>query len=90
MRIELLAFWSQLETKQMVHRKGPVQGRNEWGKGGTISRAPITMGAPNHCGGRGKPQKCHKYFLQYSAFASEKTSSSNMGAPNLLLAAGVI
>jgi len=33
----------------------------------------VTMGAPNHCGGVEKPQQCHKYFLQYSTFASERT-----------------
>jgi len=37
-----------------------------------------------------KSQQCHKYFLQYNAFASKKTSSSNMGAPNLILASGAI
>jgi len=33
----------------------------------------VTMGAPNHCGGAEKSQQCHKYFLQYSTFASERT-----------------
>jgi len=32
-------------------------------KKGTISLAP------NHYGGAGKSQQCHKYFLQYSTFA---------------------
>jgi len=35
-------------------------------------------------GGAEKSQQCHKYFFQYSCF--RKTSNSNMGAPNLLLA----
>ena len=47
--------------------------------GATGSQFPgrrITMGAPNHCRGHRmtagcavKSQQCHKYFLQYSAFA---------------------
>jgi len=37
-----------------------------------------------------KSQRCHKYSLQYSKFASEKNSDSNMGEPNLLLAPGAI
>ena len=43
------------------------------GQGGAITRAP------NNCGGRQmtawgveKSQQCHKYFLQYSTFASER------------------
>jgi len=50
-----------------------IQGRNEGGKGVTIPRAP------NHYG-RGKIPKFHKYFLQYSAFASEKTCFEHEGA----------
>ena len=48
------------------------KGRQRGGKGGTIPRAP------NHCGGRmtagdaEKSQQCHKYFLQYSTFASAR------------------
>ena len=50
------------------------QGRNE---GGTIPRAPNHYGgaeslraAPNDCAGAKKCKHCHKYFLQYSTFAS--------------------
>jgi len=43
-----------------------MQGLNERGKGGTIPRSP------NHCEGGEKSQKCHKYFLQYSKYASER------------------
>jgi len=32
----------------------------------------LTMGVPNHCGAAEKSQQSHKYFLQYSKFASER------------------
>jgi len=51
---------------------------NEGGQEGTIPRAP------NHYGGAMKSQQCHKYFLQYRTFASER-SQIRTGAPNLLL-----
>ena len=38
----------------------------------------------------GFKNKCHKYFLQYSTFASKKNSGSNMETPNLLLVPGAI
>jgi len=44
------------------------------------------MGVPNHCGGRRmtavsteKSQQCHKYFLQYSTFASERPQVRTRG-----------
>jgi len=50
------------------------------GKGAQFPGDRIAMGALNHCGGRrvivGAPEKsqeCHKYFLQYSAFGSERS-----------------
>jgi len=59
------------------------------GKGGTFPWRRITMGVPNHCGGRrmtaedaGKSQQCHKYFLKYNAVASDR-SQSRTGVPNL-------
>jgi len=57
------------------------QGGNE---GDTTLREPI------HCGGRRKvPTMLHKlYSTQYICF--RKTSSSNMRAPNSLLAPGAI
>ena len=48
-----------------------TQGRNEMG---TIPRVP------NHCGGTKKSQQCHKYFLQYSTFASERHQIQIWGA----------
>jgi len=57
-----------------------VQGRNEGGKGTTITPAPIhyggaksLQGRPITAGGAEKSQQCHKYFLQYSKFAFERT-----------------
>jgi len=47
------------------------QGRNE---GGTIPRAP------NYYVGVAKSQQFHKYFLQYSTFASEKPQVWTWGA----------
>ena len=37
------------------------------------------MGAPNHCGGRQTSQQCHKYFLQFSTFASERPQVRTWG-----------
>jgi len=53
------------------------------GKGGEIARSP------NDCGGAEKSQQCRKYFLQQH-ICFQKSSGSNMGAPNLLLAPGAI
>jgi len=57
-----------------------VQGRNEEGKGGTIPPAPIHYGGAESlqgrrttAGGAEMSQQCHKYFLQYSKFAFERT-----------------
>jgi len=72
-----------------------IQGRNEGEKGGTIPRAPIRYGGAESllgrritAGGAEKSQQCHKYFLQYSKFAFERTpvrpwgrQTSTMGAP---------
>jgi len=71
------------------------QRRNEGG--GRRAQFPgrgVTMGAPNHCGrrrmaarGAEKSQECHKYFFQYSPFASERPQVSgdsrmkNVGGP---------
>jgi len=62
------------------------QGRNEEGKAGAIPRAPNHSGgaeilreAPNDCRGAKKSQQCHKYFLQYSTFASEKSQVRTWG-----------
>ena len=60
------------------------QGRNEGGKGGTIP------GAPNHWGGRWKVSTMSHALSSIQYICLRKTSGSNMGAPNLLLAPGVI
>jgi len=56
------------------------QGRNEGGNGGTIPQAPIHYGSAGSLQGHRitagrdeKSQQCHKYFLQYSKFAFERT-----------------
>ena len=56
------------------------QGRNEGGKGGAIPRAP------SHYGGAEKSQRCHKYFLQYSTFASERPQFRTWGCQTCFLA----
>jgi len=40
----------------------------------------ITMGVRNDCGERQKSQQCHKYFLQYSTFASARPQVRTWGA----------
>jgi len=52
----------------------PIQGRNEEGQGGTFPQAS------NHCRRRRKIPQCHKYFLQYSTFASERPQESQVRA----------
>jgi len=72
-------------------------------RGGTIPRAPIHYGSAESLkgrritgGGAEKSQQCHKYFLQYSKFAFERTQIYRGaklrpgGAPNLFLAPGAI
>ena len=50
------------------------QGHNEGGKGTQSPRRRITAG------GAEKSQKCHKHFLQYSAFPSERPQVEHGGA----------
>jgi len=57
-----------------------MQGRN---KGAQFPGRQMAAGCAE------KSQQCHRYFLQYSTFASEKPVS-NIGAANLLLAPGAI
>ena len=69
-----------------------IQGRNEGEKGGTIPRAPIRYGGAESllgrritAGGAEKSQQCHKYFLQYSKFAFERTPVRPWGRQTLFL-----
>jgi len=62
------------------------QGRNEGGKGVTIPRVP------NHAGGRQmtagdaeKSQQSHKYFLQYSTFATGRPQVRKWGRQTCFL-----
>jgi len=56
-----------------------LQGRNEWGKGSTIPRAP------NHYWGRWKSQQYHMCFLQRNAFASERPQVRTGGRQSCFL-----
>jgi len=48
------------------------------------------MGASNDCGVAEKSQQCHNILSSIQYICFRKTSGSNMGAPNLLLAPGAI
>jgi len=54
-------------------------------KGAQFPGPRINKGALNHCGGRHKSQQCHRYFLQYSAFASERSQVRTWGGQTCLL-----
>ena len=45
----------------------------------------ITMGQQIAAGGAEKSQQCHKYFLQYSKFASERTQFRSWGRQTCFL-----
>jgi len=64
------------------------QGRNEGDMGGTIPRAPNCYWSAKWL--RGAPKSpnnvtTHKYFLQYSEFASEKTQVRTSGCQTCFL-----
>ena len=59
------------------------QGRNEGGKGGTISRRRITMGAPSDCGNRRKVPTMSQVLSSMQYICFRKTLSSNMGSHKL-------
>jgi len=56
-----------------------AQGRNQGVQGDAIPRAPSQYGAPNHRMGAEKSQKCCKYLLQYSEYASERPQVRTWG-----------
>jgi len=66
-----------------------LQGRNE-GERGAIPRATSRHGAPNHCGRRRKIPTMSQVLSSLQCICFRKTTVSNMGAPNLLLAPGAI
>ena len=70
-------------TRPEVQPEGN-QGHNE-GKGGTNTWTWITVGAPNHRRGTEKSQQCYKYFLYYSAFASERPQVRTRGRETCFL-----
>ena len=55
-----------------------TRGAAWWGEEGAIPGAEslwgrqTSVGAPIGCGGAEKSQQCHKYFLQYRTYASER------------------
>jgi len=65
-----------------------ARGATRGGQGGTITQAPnhdggrITAGVQNYCE---RPQQCHKYFLQYSKFASERAQERPCGRQTCFL-----
>ena len=70
--------------KKLKHHKAvmPTQRRNEGGQGGHNSRganlrwgAELLQGRRITAGGAEKSQQCHKYFLQYSKIAFERTQT---------------
>jgi len=71
-----------------------LHGCHEGGKGAQFPGDRITMETSLWrrritAWGAEKSQQCHKYFLQYSTFASEKPDSNSVGG-ELLLAPGAI
>jgi len=58
----------------------PTQGVTRGARGSQFPERRVTMVAPNQCGGALKSQQCHKHFLQYSKFASEKPQFRTWGA----------
>jgi len=62
-----------------------LQERNEEGKVAHLPGRQITIGTPNHCGGRRKYQQYHKCFLQYSIIASERSHVRTWGRQTCFL-----
>jgi len=80
-------------SKRVVCIVSRNQGRNEGGQGVQYPGNRITMGAPNHCGGRrmtvrgaDKSQQCRKYFFQYNTFTSERPQFRTWGRQTCFLA----
>ena len=48
-------------------------------RGSQFLGGQTTMGVPTHCGGRQTSQQCHKYFLQFSTFASKRPQVRTRG-----------
>ena len=62
-----------------THNGMHIQRRNEGGQGTMLRGAESMLGALNDCGGTEKSQKCHKYFLRYRTFASERPQVRTWG-----------
>ena len=59
--------WDPISLPGIAYPPSTIRGVATEGQGGTTPRAP------NHCKGAEKSPKCHKYFLQHSKFASERS-----------------
>jgi len=59
-------------------------------RGEQFSGRQITVWAPKHCGGRRKVPKLSQLLSSTQYICFRKTSGSNIGAPDLLLAPGAI
>ena len=92
---EKISILQQIFKKSCEHSKDLYtcfvdlrQERNERGKGAQFTKCRIFMGARNHCGGHWiakKSQQCHKYSLQYSAFASKRPHIRTWGRQTCFL-----
>ena len=61
-----------------------ARGRNSTGAESLWGRWN-TAGAPNACGGAKKSKQCHKHFLQYSTFSSERPQVRTWGRQTCFL-----
>jgi len=78
--------FEEMQTRTFSYKaKSHKQGRNGGARGAQIPWAPSHYGSPNHCRGVEKFQKCHKYFLQYSEFASERAQVRTWGRQTCFL-----
>jgi len=94
-RSRVSMFLCSLTNVATRHRSRPSesstnQGRNEGGKGVTISRAPNHYGGAERLRGRRKVPTISQVLSSTQCICFRMTSGSKMGAPNLLLAPGAI
>jgi len=73
-----LPFWCSFAVYECMG-----QGRNEGGKGNSSPVVESPWGPEITAWGAERNQQCHKYFLQYSAFASERPQVRTWGRQTL-------
>jgi len=78
---------SQNTSTFLHHNEKPLatHGRSEGGKRSKIPRLPNPYGCQITAGSAIKPRQCHKYFFQYSAFASERSQVWRWGRQTCFL-----